>query len=100
MQDVQLLVDAGTLQQYLRFFTTPGPNATLVYTVSNGEQQQPSVTVFVVAGSSAAAPTVAAAKPSAKPTTCICGFGSVGASAVAAACCPFCRILVQCIMVA
>ncbi|WIA13636.1 hypothetical protein OEZ85_007199 [Tetradesmus obliquus] len=32
MQDVQLLVDGGTLQQYLRFFTAPGPNNTLVYT--------------------------------------------------------------------
>jgi hypothetical protein len=34
MQDVQLLVDGGTLQQYLRFFTAPGPKNTLVYTVS------------------------------------------------------------------
>jgi hypothetical protein len=40
MQDVQLLVDGGTLQQYLRFFTTPGPNNTLVYTVSLRWQQQ------------------------------------------------------------
>lgn len=31
LQDVQLLVDAGTLQQYLRFFRQ---NDTLIYTVS------------------------------------------------------------------
>lgn len=62
MQDVQLLVDGGTLQQYLRFFTAPGPNNTLVYTVSKQKQpqqqqwqQQQSMQVQAVARSSAAA---------------------------------------------